>query len=80
MANKLQEGDSRESQAVHPEIKSESIWRHWNGNVYKVLAFANSETTNPDKYPVTVIYQNVKNKTLWSRPANDWHRSFTLEG
>ena len=57
-----------------PAVKS--IWRHRNGNEYRVIGITN--LPGDEKYPTTVVYQNVKNGTLWSRRADDWHRSFTL--
>lgn len=60
----------------NPEPKER--WTHRNGNVYVVLMLANEASENTEKYPVTVVYRNVKNKTVWSRKLSDWHRSFTL--
>ena len=55
-----------------PKIKSK--WIHTNGVKYKVVAIANE--TNTEKYPLTIIYKG-KNGKIWSRPLNDWYRSFT---
>lgn len=64
--------------AVQPELPAiGSLWKHHNGNVYKVVCFTNIESTRPDKYPLTVVYQNVANKKLYSRRFCDWHRSMT---
>lgn len=60
-----------------PEPKPETLWQHHNGGVYRVLHIANQQTTNPDKYPVTVVYQGVVNGAVWTRPLSDWHRSMT---
>lgn len=61
---------------IRPLPIAGTIWRHLNGNLYKVLMIANSELRN-DNYPVTVVYQNVDNGTVWCRRADDWHRSMT---
>ena len=53
-----------------------SLWHHKNGNKYEVITIANSETKT-DRYPVTVVYKNIDNGTIWSRPLSDWHRSMT---
>lgn len=55
-----------------------SIWTHTNGNRYQVVLFTNIETSNTDKYPTTVVYQNVHNLKCYSRPVADWHRSMTI--
>jgi len=52
-------------------------WAHYNGQRYSVLLLTNQQSTQ-ERYPVTVVYQNVDNLTTWSRPLSDWHRSFTL--
>lgn len=55
-----------------PEIKSK--WIHTNGIKYKVILITNE--TDTEKYPLTVVYKG-KNGKVWSRPLNDWYRSFT---
>lgn len=52
-------------------------WQHNNGTLYEVLFLTNRDTERPEQYPVTVVYRNVHNSKLWSRPLADWHRSFT---
>jgi len=54
-----------------------SFWTHKNGNKYKVIALANTRTERPEQYPVTVVYENINNGTVWCRKATDWHRSMT---
>ena len=39
---------------MNPE--KNSYWRHTTGNIYKVLDFTNENTTQEDRYPVTIIY------------------------
>ena len=58
-------------------VTSGSLWKHKNGNKYEVITIANSETKT-DRYPVTVIYKNIYNGSIWSRSLSDWHRSMTL--
>lgn len=58
-----------------PEIGS--IWRHKNGNLYRVVLITNTESTRQDEYPTTVSYENIHNKTLWSRAYARWHGSMT---
>ncbi len=62
---------------IAPEApKVGSLWTHSNGNVYRVTGLTNTET-ECDRYPVTVVYQNVNNGAMWSRALSDWYRSFT---
>lgn len=53
-------------------------WRHHSGRIYQVMCLANEDSTKP-QYPVTVVYFNVENGKIWSRPLDDWARSFTQE-
>jgi hypothetical protein len=54
-----------------------SVWQHRNGNIYYVVSVTN--LLDVERYPKTVVYQGA-NGRLWSRPADDWHRSFTPIG
>ena len=42
---------------------------------YIVVGYAN-RTNNP-RYPRTIIYMGYGGR-VWSRPADDWHRSMTV--
>ena len=46
-------------------IKIGSVWKHNNGNIYKVLLLANTES-NRDEYPITVVYQGA-NRNIWDK-------------
>lgn len=59
-------------------LEAGSVWEHRNGCIYTVQCLANTDTQNPEKYPVTVIYKGKNGKT-WARPMSDWHRSMTLK-
>ncbi len=63
--------------ADNPPIPGD-VYEHNNGNRYKIVMLTNLRTERPKQYPVTAVYQNVTNGTVWSRPVNDWARSFTL--
>jgi hypothetical protein len=52
-----------------------STWLHHGGSHYKVLMIANLGSQNFDKYPVTVVYENVDTGSVWCRRADDWYRS-----
>ena len=66
---------------MNQDPEAGQVWRHRNGNRYCVIAIANA-SGSPErqaKYPVTVVYQNVSNRTIWARRLDDWHRSMTRE-
>lgn len=54
-----------------------SVWRHTNGNLYRVLHITNLAHVSPD-YPPHVVYCTLRTpEHVWSRPLSDWLRSFT---
>lgn len=56
-----------------PEIKS--MWQHRNGIIYEVVCIANDASPS-QSYPVMVVYKGA-NGNVWTRRADDWHRSMT---
>lgn len=58
--------------------KTWSVWEHTNGNKYRVMLVTNNNDYKSDKYPATVVYENIVNGTHWPRPLSDWYRSMTL--
>ena len=52
------------------EIKIGSIYRHFKGNLYKVIDIVyDSEKTNDEEYKKVVIYQALYgDKLKWARP------------
>ena len=53
-------------------------FKHRNGNIYTVLLLTNTDST-PERlkdHPIDVVYMGQNGK-IWSRPLNDWNRSFT---
>ena len=62
------------------EVKAGTFWKHYNGQIYRVLLIAISQGDDPSKrakYPETVVYEGSDGKT-WARPLSDWHRSMTF--
>jgi hypothetical protein len=53
-----------------------SLWKHRNGNIYRVLLITNMQSTK-EEYPVTVVYEGYVNREIWSRPLSTWHSSMT---
>jgi hypothetical protein len=62
------------------QVKPNTLWKHKNGNKYKVLLLANQKSERLDEYPVMVIYQNVDTHSVWARRLDDWHRSMSFHG
>lgn len=62
-----------------PNIQAPAVgsnWSHTNGNNYQVTLVTNLLSTRAE-YPVTVVYTNQANGTVWSRPLTEWYRSMT---
>ena len=56
--------------------KLNSVWRHKkSGKSYKVLLVVNENTTRPEEYPISVVYQDVDLGCLWMRPIESWNKS-----
>ena len=50
------------------EIKINGIYKHYKGNIYKVLVIGRHSETGEEM----VIYQSLKNGEVWCRPKNMW--------
>jgi len=60
-----------------PEIGS--LWEHRDGNIYRVMLITNASSDHQN-FPTTIVYRNVVNGHIYSRPASDWHRSMRFIG
>lgn len=50
-----------------------SLWIHKEkDSIYRVLLITNEKTERPEEFPVTVCYQDVNTKAIWSRPLEQW--------
>ena len=45
------------------------IYKHYKGNLYKIIALAKHSETNEEM----VVYQSVKNGDVWVRPQRMWN-------
>ena len=50
------------------EITIGKKYRHYKGNVYKIIAFAKHSETTEDM----VVYSSVKDGATWVRPLSMW--------
>ena len=53
------------------EIKINKIYKHFKGNLYKVIGIAKHSETLEDM----VIYESLRNNTIWVRPAYMWNET-----
>lgn len=51
------------------EIIIGKTYRHFKGNLYKVVGFAKHSETMEDM----VVYESLRNNTLWVRPKSMWN-------
>ena len=51
------------------EIITGGIYKHFKGNMYKVIGFAKHSETMEDM----IIYESLRNSTLWVRPKHMWN-------
>lgn len=50
------------------DIKIGGIYKHFKGNIYKVVGIAKHSETMDDM----VVYESLRNNTLWVRPLSMW--------
>lgn len=50
-------------------IEIGKLYKHYKGNVYKVIALAKHSETTEDM----VVYQNVEKGDIWVRPKSMWY-------
>lgn len=65
---------------VDKEILTWTLWRHHSGRIYRVTGFTNIATSDPDKFPPTVVYESLDTGYKWSRPIIDFQEKFEPEG
>lgn len=52
-------------------------FKHHSGRTYVILHITNIEATDPEKFPIEVVYRNIHNGTVWSRPLDKWMPKFS---
>ncbi len=51
------------------KIEVGKIYKHYKGNIYKIIALAKHSETNEDM----IVYQNVEKGDIWTRPKTMWN-------
>lgn len=51
------------------EIIIGKTYKHFKGNLYKIVGFAKHSETMEDM----IIYESLRNNTLWVRPKSMWN-------
>lgn len=58
------------------DIIAGKTYKHFKGNLYKVIGFAKHSETLEDM----VIYESLRNNTLWVRPKSMWNEIVDEKG
>lgn len=58
------------------EIIIGKIYKHYKGNLYKIIALAKHSETLEDM----VVYQSVKSDDVWVRPKSMWNEIVDEKG
>lgn len=58
------------------EISIGKTYRHYKGNVYKIIAFAKHSETCEDM----IVYQSVEKGDVWVRPRKMWNETVDANG
>jgi len=58
------------------EITVGKIYRHYKGNLYKIIAFGKHSETVEDM----IVYQSVKTGDIWVRPREMWNNVIDENG
>jgi len=56
------------------------LWKHHKGGYYLLDKVTNTAASDLERFPVTVVYQNLVTEEWWSRSKEDWDRLFTKIG
>ena len=58
------------------EISIGKTYKHYKGNIYKIIAFTKHSETCEDM----IVYQSVKNGDTWVRPKTMWNEIIDNNG
>lgn len=51
------------------EITVGKTYKHYKGNIYKIIAIAKHSETEEE----LVVYQNIEKGDIWARPVSMWN-------
>ena len=58
------------------KIEKGKIYRHYKGNLYKIIEFAKNSETLEDM----IVYRSEKTGEVWVRPYNMWNEVIEDKG
>lgn len=58
------------------EISIGKTYKHYKGNLYKIIAFAKHSETLEEM----IIYQSIETGATWARPKHMWNETIDNEG
>lgn len=58
------------------EVRTGEFYRHFKGNVYKVIAVAK----DCEDLSEVVVYQNIDKGDIWTRPLDNFTEDVTRDG
>ena len=50
-------------------------YKHYKGNIYKIIALARHSETMEDM----IVYQSIKNHDIWVRPKQMWNEVVDID-
>ena len=56
------------------EITIGKIYKHYKGNLYKIIALAKHSESGEDM----IVYQNIEKGDIWVRPKSMWNEVIEL--
>lgn len=65
-----------EFHTLRMQMPEGSYWTHYKGGVYKIITVACKE----DTLEPIVVYQSLKNGSIWARTLQNWRERVQLEG
>lgn len=58
------------------KIQVGKIYKHYKGNLYKIIALAKHSETLEEM----IIYQSIKDDKIWVRPLSMWNETVDSQG
>ena len=58
------------------KIEIGKTYKHYKGNIYKIIAFAKHSETCEDM----IVYQSIKDGATWVRPKSMWNEIIDSDG